>query len=250
MKTGSIIRRGKSIWRVKLDAGHDANGKRRYHVETVRGTKADAVAVLAKRIAERSEGQLIERSTLTFADYAQHWLAAIAPAKSSGKTIERYGELIRSAHCSGTRHGRNAKARRFSDRRFLCASRQGRQGRRQGGTVASDMPAHSPAARSNSRLGREGREFRTSPMAAVQTAPNVKRPDIQVLDDDELAALFASLEGKPLYMPVLLAASTGLRRGEVLGLRWSDMTPTRPRLPSLRWSSLWLGSDAQRAKDG
>ena len=56
----------------ELDAGHDANGKRKFHVETVRGSKADAVAVLAKRIAERSEGQLIERSTLTVADYARH----------------------------------------------------------------------------------------------------------------------------------------------------------------------------------
>ena len=66
-------------------------------------------------------------------------------------------------------------------------------------------------------------KLRTSPMAAVQTAPKVKRADIQVLDDDELTALFASLEGKPLYMPVLVAASTGLRRSEVLALRWSDI---------------------------
>ena len=73
-------------------------------------------------------------------------------------------------------------------------------------------------------------KLRTSPMAAVQTAPKVKRADIQVLDDDELAALFASLEGKPLYMPVLLAASTGLRRSEVLGLRWSDINMDKATL--------------------
>ena len=62
----------------------------------------------------------------------------------------------------------------------------------------------------------------------------MKRAEIQVLDDDELAALFASLEGKPLYMPVympvLLAASTGLRRSEVLGLRWSDINMDKATL--------------------
>ena len=79
MKTGSVIKRGKSSWRVKLDAGHDTNGKRKYHVETVRGSKADANAVLAKRVAERGEGQLIERSAVTVAAYAQHWLTVISP---------------------------------------------------------------------------------------------------------------------------------------------------------------------------
>ena len=96
MKTGSVIKRGKSSWRVKLDAGHDTNGKRKYHVETVRGSKADANAVLAKRVAERGEGQLIERSAVTVAAYAQHWLTVISPSRTSGKTRERYGELIRT----------------------------------------------------------------------------------------------------------------------------------------------------------
>ena len=31
------------------------------------------------------------------------------------------------------------------------------------------------------------------------------------------------LEGHWLYMPTLVAASTGMRRGEILGLRWQDM---------------------------
>ncbi len=60
-------------------------------------------------------------------------------------------------------------------------------------------------------------------MVAVQTAPKVRRPNMQVLDDSEIAALFAHLNGRSLYMPVLLAASTGMRRGEVLGLRWKDL---------------------------
>lgn len=66
-------------------------------------------------------------------------------------------------------------------------------------------------------------KLRTSPIEKVQTTPTVKRPDIQVLDDAELAALLKQLKGKPLYMPVLLAASTGMRRGEVLALPWRNI---------------------------
>ena len=49
-------------------------------------------------------------------------------------------------------------------------------------------------------------------------------------DENELAALLASLKGKWLYMPSLLAAHTGLRRGEVLGLRWKDIDFTKATL--------------------
>ena len=73
-------------------------------------------------------------------------------------------------------------------------------------------------------------KLRASPIAQVQTAPKVRRPDIQILDDAQLLALFAHLRGRPLYMPVLLAASTGMRRGEVLALKWTDVDVDRAEL--------------------
>ena len=38
------------------------------------------------------------------------------------------------------------------------------------------------------------------------------------------------MEGKPLYMPVLVAVTTGLRRGGLFGLRWSDLDLDRASL--------------------
>jgi integrase len=65
----------------------------------------------------------------------------------------------------------------------------------------------------------KAQKLRLSPMLGVQTAPKVRREEIRILNDDELATLFKRLKGRSLYMPVLLAASTGMRRGEVLALR-------------------------------
>lgn len=44
-----------------------------------------------------------------------------------------------------------------------------------------------------------------------------------MLDEAELGALLDHLKGHWLYMPTLVAASTGLRRGEILNLRWRDI---------------------------
>ena len=45
---------------------------------------------------------------------------------------------------------------------------------------------------------------------------------MQVVDEAGTARLLQAVEGARLYMPVLLAVMTGMRRGEILALRWQD----------------------------
>jgi integrase len=46
---------------------------------------------------------------------------------------------------------------------------------------------------------------------------------MHALDEDGLLALLGAARGTRLYVPTLLAAVTGMRRGELLALRWSDV---------------------------
>src|SRR5262245_48615392 len=92
---GNITRRGKSSWRLKFNLGTDpATGRRRTEFLTVRGTRKQAEAELNKRLNQVEEGSFVEKSALTVAEYARHWLTVIAPAKASAKTRERYAELF------------------------------------------------------------------------------------------------------------------------------------------------------------
>ena len=55
------------------------------------------------------------------------------------------------------------------------------------------------------------------------TLPDAKRPQVVPWSPDELAAFLGQLEHEPLGCLFEVMAFTGLRRGEALGLRWSDV---------------------------
>jgi len=65
-------------------------------------------------------------------------------------------------------------------------------------------------------------------MLAVNPADAVKPPraehkEIQVQDETGTAELLRSLEGTRFHLAALLAVGTGMRRGELLGLRWQEV---------------------------
>lgn len=64
-----------------------------------------------------------------------------------------------------------------------------------------------------------------NPMLGVGKKPE-PRGRVRYLSDDERAALLEACrtsEYRPLYLIVLFALTTGMRRGEILGLRWQDV---------------------------
>jgi integrase len=46
---------------------------------------------------------------------------------------------------------------------------------------------------------------------------------MKILDPAQTAAMLSAAERSFAYLPIVLAATTGLRRGECLGLRWTDV---------------------------
>jgi len=61
-----------------------------------------------------------------------------------------------------------------------------------------------------------------NPVAGAQP-PRPRRPARPLVDPSLLAILLASVAGTWLEAPAAVAAATGMRRGEILALRWADL---------------------------
>ena len=60
--------------------------------------------------------------------------------------------------------------------------------------------------------------------ASVVTKPRVVRREMRVVDMETLAAILAACDDPDLGRLINLAVHTGLRAGELLGLRWADIS--------------------------
>jgi integrase len=76
-------------------------------------------------------------------------------------------------------------------------------------------------------------------LIAVNPAEDAERPkvedrEMQTLTDEQATRLLAAASTTRIYAPIVLALATGLRRGELLALRWQDVDLTTGILQVVR----------------
>ena len=82
--------------------------------------------------------------------------------------------------------------------------------------LASRLPSTSPQlAVENGTLARN--------VAAIRKAPAVEEQEIEILSADQVASVLDGLRDHWLHPIASLALATGMRRGELLALQWSDI---------------------------
>ena len=63
--------------------------------------------------------------------------------------------------------------------------------------------------------------------AAAAYPPRARPRELAVVDQALALRLLEGTAGTRLHLPSAIAISTGMRRGEILGLRWADIDPER-----------------------
>ncbi len=217
---GYIRKRGKRSWQVAVSAGFDPRtGKRLQVWKTVVGTRRDAEAALARLLAEvRSGGPPVD-SSVTVKDFLLGWLDRYTGL--AGTTRERYSELLRLHVIPRIGHLRLDRLRpvHLEDLYRALQEPRDRGGAGLSGTTA--LQVHRVLHRAFT-VGMRWGLLSRNPADYVQ-APRKTTQEITLPDAGTVLRLLVALEGTRLHAPVALVAMTGLRRGEVLALRWADV---------------------------
>jgi len=212
---GHLQRRGERSWRLKYDVGSDAVGDRQTRYVTLRGTKAEAQKAAAKILATVATGTHVDPSSETVCDFVERWLRDWGTANLSALTLEGYSQMLRKHLCA--RVGSVPIQRlRASDLQAAYAAMA-----RDGLADRTRLHLH----RIVHVMFKHAVQWGILPrnVADMLDAPRVRAHEIEVLKPGQVQAVLEALRGQPLRLIAAVALATGLRRGELLALRWQDL---------------------------
>jgi integrase len=224
--TGSIKQRSRGSYQVAIYLGFDANGRQQYHRETVRGTKKDAQVRLAELLNRLHRGEAVKASKTTLGGYLDEWLESYAKANVSPKTYERYEELVRltiKPHAGNIvlDHLQPIQLQRLYSTLLQSGRKKKAKSGKTGLSARTVLHVHRLLHQALKRAVKWQLLFR-NPCDAVEP-PRPESHEMRTLNAAESAWLLEAVLQTRLYPGILLGISTGLRRGEVLGMRWSDI---------------------------
>ncbi|MFH9739206.1 tyrosine-type recombinase/integrase [Streptomyces roseolus] len=182
-------------------------------------------------------------SAMAFGDYLTYWLATVAPTRLKPATLNSYEGLSRLYIRPALGKKRLNRLSPTDVRLFLAAFKDGclcclrgvdatRPAGEQTCCAVRKCCERRPSARTvqyvhavlRSALQQAVREeLIARNVAKIVETPTVQREEVRPLDTGEVRLLLKAARDHRLYALWLLLVSTGLRRGEVLGLTWSDV---------------------------
>lgn len=203
-------------------------------------TKADAVAAMNAMQREKAEGTYVEPNKLTVKTYLQHWLAGLTVQRATTRSgyAKAVGHLTRVLDdCLMLQQLTKVKVREL----YAAISTSGRMSRKRSGQALTAKSVHNVHLAFRKALADavDAGLLKANPAERAHQMPTDYGREMLTWTAEELRTFLARSEQDPNFSLWHLAAMTGMRRGELLGLRWSDVDFEHRRGRS---GSSWSGS--------
>ncbi len=228
---GYLRKRSKSSWTITLTLGRKIDPKTgeskvNQKVITVRGTKPEAEAKLAELLNQYNKGEYIEPTMLSTGEWLQRWIDVYVKnsRKKRLRTIETYESVVRRHLIPAFDKIPLQKLSAGHIQHYYNTSALSSSTLQQHHNILHQALK---VAVVNERL------ININPAEFVVEKPVAKKDlEMQVWDDIEvrkflLAARETSIHEEALYT---LAIETGMRKGELCGLKWEDVDLVARRL--------------------
>lgn len=211
---GSIRRRGDG-YEIAVSAGIDPVTGKRKRVYRWAREKREAERVLTDLLKAIDSGSFADPGKLTIADYLRgHWMPHIE-TRVRARTALRYHQLLELHVVSVVGSVKMAKLQPGHVQQIVDRA------------TASGLAPRTVAAVYRTLHGALAQAVRWQLLAVNAAAavrpPRTERPELQSPDAAKVAKVLKAARRTRLYVPLALAAATGLRRGELLALRWSEV---------------------------
>jgi integrase len=224
MARGSIEQRSPGTWSIRIELPPDpTNGKRRQKRMTFRGTKRQAEKRLSELLHQLDTGNYTNPGKVTLGDFLMRWLRDYAESGVRPTTLEGYRVIVEKHLIPGLGNMQLAQLQPAHIQAYYArALKEGNRKDKGQGLSARTVHAHHRLLKE--ALGHAVKWGLVSRNVAESVdPPRYSKKEMNALDMEGVERVLAVFTGSKYYPLVHLAIFSGLRRSELLGLRWKDL---------------------------
>jgi integrase len=223
-RAGHVRERSAGSFEIRYSLTDSATGRRKIATATVRGNRKDAERELRKRLVAIDRGDRVDPTKMTMGEWFERWLSITKP-EISPTTYDHYKRFV--GGYLKPRFGRTglAKLGRADVQQFFSdLTESGRKDGRAGVLAPSTRKQCFRVL--NICLGRavDLNLISANPAQVMRRRmPKAETTEMAVLTPEQSTMLLNAARGSALFAPILLALSTGCRRGEAAALIWRNV---------------------------
>ena len=220
---GHITKRSEDSYSIVLDVGTDpATGRRRQQRVTVKGTKKDAEKRLGELIHQLDTGIFIRPGKTTLSEYLHRWVKEYAWPNLSPRTAEGYEHIISRHLVPALGNIPLTQIKPEHLQKYYSEKLSGGRCDGKGGLSARTVRHHHVTLHTALESAVKWGLLVRNPADAV-TPPRYQSREMHTLDEHGIHKLLEASKSTNYYALYYMALFTGMRRSELLALRWSDI---------------------------
>lgn len=216
-----IRERSPGRWAIIVETRDPTTGRRKPKWHSFKGSKKEAIKERARLVTEQSQGNYLEPSKTTVAQFFDRWLEHMA-SQVSPRTHVRYRELaqknilplIGGVMLTALRPAMISQA-------YAKALTEGRRNGKGGLSPQTVTHMHRVLKQAIGQAVK-WEILNRNPVDAVDPPKSVRAP-MQTYDLDQTAELIEAMRPTRMFVPTLLAVLCGMRRGEIAALTWKNV---------------------------
>ncbi len=213
---GHIISRSKNSYSIKISLGRDpATGKYKSQWFTVKGSKKDAEKRLSELLHQIDTGAYMKPGKTTVTDYLHQWLSDYAMVNLSPRTVEGYEHIFQRHLLPELGKLTLTQLKPEHLQRYYSQKLNSGLGAQ---TVRHHHTVLHKALQTAIEWGLVGRNA-----ADAVSPPRAQCPEMQTWNEDEISQFLEAAKTTAYYALFYTALFTGMRRSELLALRWQDI---------------------------
>ena len=220
---GSIYKRSPRSWTIVYDLPADTvSGKRRQKCQTVKGTKRDAERVLREILLSLEQGSYVKPNKINIGEWLRQWLKDYASMNTTDRTQESYTSIIERHLIPALGRVPLADLQPQHIQSYYAEKLDKGRADGKGGLSAQTVHHHHRVLYEALKYGvKHGILVRN--VAEAVDAPRPECKELTILAASDVQLILDACKETPYYVLFFTLAYTGLRRSEMLGLRWGDI---------------------------